>query len=1035
MKDSIFAKHERVQFNRMSAKGILEKLMNIRQNINVKQTARRLIWELMQNAKDNVQLSNEEDVKVNITISLTDDKFIFSHDKGYFTNDQTTGLVRKYSSEDKNRDNETPTRKTTGRFGTGFMTTHLLSEIIQVKSCYKNEIGNFHDFGFTIDRSGRTESEIIKGIELAFSEAEESINNNLGSYKDSNSLCTTFTYPLDNQKYSLAQRAVSEVMNCIAHTLINVPEIASVKIHEELQGDFIYKIDIAENTGFKDDNITLYRLLENGNVTNNYFLYLSESDLQIVVPVTRDGLIYNITALNSSIPRLCLDFPMTGTEQLNIPFIINSYLFEPTEPRDGVTLMGDDNEISIVNCNLMIRAVKLYSKLIDIISKRSDFGSLFNLARISDPAEQKWIDQNWFVENVTHPIQSKLLNSDIVDVCTNKRVSILDFSDYYQVVFPSSIDDETRNGIWELSTQIYIDKTPVKDNIKVWDEIMWDNEPKLSISELSTFIEEQGNLETLAQTLNGSKSDALRFLNQYYKLIVKDNSIIDQITLGYYKVIPNQNGCFEKVSDLCVDEDINDELKIACSIINTDPREYLLHKDIYTGEGIEYKIKKRADIISTINYSIETCSEENRLTCCNYLMSLIPTTGAINHRQILFDLSKRILPHYFNEKNSLNYYSEDIWRESDKHSVYYIVSAIANCKDVISAVERFEFNDSLDFIEWLDYLISFLVKNNFKNNIDRKRDPILPNQNGVFLTKEELFLDDGDIGGELKDIAFELGSDFRSKLLDTAIYLDLPENRTYGISDVANTISAQLKLIVRDTDKRIEHKSVLKKFYLWMNNNTDLAKMHFQDLYETKFLFLDDDDIATNIRKATEFDQLLSDCGISSIEELRNKLLTMKHEDRELSKKITLTSEVLAGLGVLSQEDLDQIMQNPDISQFYHSSTPSIDMFEYAQKLINRAKTNVINHLTHLDGYDCSEMDETAATVLAGILKKGISINVVVRPSDSGEVIIYYESEKDTLDVEDSELWVDNGINTPHLLTLGRILKSTGINKIPIKMD
>ena len=161
----------------------------------------------------------------------------------------------------------------------------------------------------------------------------------------------------------------------------------------------------------------------------------------------------------------------------------------------------------------------------------------------------------------------------------------------------------------------------------------------------------------------------------------------------------------------------------------------------------------------------------------------------------------------------------------------------------------------------------------------------------------------------------------------------------------------------------------------------------------------------------------------------------MKHEDRELSKKITLTSEVLAGLGVLSQEDLDQIMQNPDISQFYHSSTPSIDMFEYAQKLINRAKTNVINHLTHLDGYDCSEMDETAATVLAGILKKGISINVVVRPSDSGEVIIYYESEKDTLDVEDSELWVDNGINTPHLLTLGRILKSTGINKIPIKMD
>ena len=39
----IFSKYERDELNKITAKSILEKLMNIRQNINVEFTARRLI--------------------------------------------------------------------------------------------------------------------------------------------------------------------------------------------------------------------------------------------------------------------------------------------------------------------------------------------------------------------------------------------------------------------------------------------------------------------------------------------------------------------------------------------------------------------------------------------------------------------------------------------------------------------------------------------------------------------------------------------------------------------------------------------------------------------------------------------------------------------------------------------------------------------------------------------------------------------------------------------------------------------------------
>jgi hypothetical protein len=47
-------------------------------------------------------------------------------------------------------------------------------------------------------------------------------------------------------------------------------------------------------------------------------------------------------------------------------------------------------------------------------------------------------------------------------------------------------------------------------------------------------------------------------------------------------------------------------------------------------------------------------------------------------------------------------------------------------------------------------------------------------------------------------------------------------------------------------------------------------------------------------------------------------------------------------------------------------------------------------------------------------------------------VIVYYSSEKDTLDYENAELWIDNGVDKPRHLTLGKILKTTGINRIPV---
>lgn len=1052
MTEGIFSRFERDELNKITAKSILEKLMNIRQNINVEFTARRLIWELMQNAKDNASLCNEEGEKVDVTIQITENEFIFTHNKGYFTNEHIRGLIRKYSSSDKDRDTEHIGKayKTTGRFGTGFMTTHILSEKVQVKSYYKNEDQTFNQFSFWLDRSGKGEKDIIQGINNAFEEAEANIKKTESIYLTRNEFTTSFIYPLSEQKRKLAFIAIDEVIRGIAYTLIDVHEISSVTIDQGSKGASTYKVVLKDTIQYLGKDYLLYNLLIDGKESTNYYLALSDSEIYVIIPVLWKDKEYYALELDSTIPRLHLDFPMIGTEDLNLPFIVNSPLFEPTEPRDGISLIDDEeNEFSQLNCNALLRAVNLYNHFLSYVGNSSNWNDLYNIARIKQPKKHTWIDEDWFKKEIISPIRAKLLCTPIVDVENGGRISIWNEYDECQVYFPDSIKEEIRNKIWELSKTMYPQFTPIKEHIHQWASIIWKDCFKFSISELSREIESKKNLSDLAIFLKGEEKSAIDFLNEYYNLLNIEGEHIKDIYNDKYGVIPNQLGEFKKRSELYIDENIDDEIKTACSLISTDPKSYLKHNktnttnktDIESSE-LRYYVKKQENIISEINSCIkENINKSSISSVCDYLASLFPHDNIPEKRIEIFNFSQRIYPADFTVKRVLFHFDEKIWEESDKSSLFYIVSKIAGYKTSENASNELNFENKSTFINWLASFISFLVKEGFDNNINRINFPILPNQNGVFCIKDNLFLDDGSIDYSLKEISQELGHDFKDELLDISIYLELPENRIYTIDDVSEKISSSMKPIIRDVDRRKEYKETLKKFYLWMDVNRKKAEKYFSDLFENRFLFLEDEDISQNMKKATELDQLMVEHGIKTIEELRLELSKINKDangidEVKVTEKIDITKEILVSLGISSREELEEAFKNPEIySRFYHTSISTTDMFIYAQGLIERAKQNIIEHLRNHSDYDCTDMEETAPTTLVGILKNGVSIQIVTRPSDNGEVIIYYSSEKDTLDSDNAELWVDNGIDNPHILTLGRILKSTGINRIPINMN
>lgn len=118
--------------------------------------------------------------------------------------------------------------------------------------------------------------------------------------------------------------------------------------------------------------------------------------------------------------------------------------------------------------------------------------------------------------------------------------------------------------------------------------------------------------------------------------------------------------------------------------------------------------------------------------------------------------------------------------------------------------------------------------------------------------------------------------------------------------------------------------------------------------------------------------------------------------------------------------------------EYYHLSSHDYSRLQYIQQRIPEAVLKITEYLNRLPEYDCLHSYKIADSIIGGITKNGNEITVVARPSDGDQVLIYYTSEFDVLEYVDAELWCEDGVNEPKQITLGQLLKKTGINRIPV---
>ena len=108
--------------------------------------------------------------------------------------------------------------------------------------------------------------------------------------------------------------------------------------------------------------------------------------------------------------RLFCGLPLVGTEEIGMPFLLNSFKFMPTTEREGIELEPTSNE---VNRKLFESSALLYCQVLDYVANNK-MKNAFHLARLCNKYNGTQISNQQFYNLYLSQYKRHLLNHNIV---------------------------------------------------------------------------------------------------------------------------------------------------------------------------------------------------------------------------------------------------------------------------------------------------------------------------------------------------------------------------------------------------------------------------------------------------------------------------------------------------------------------------------------------------------------------------------------------------------------------------------------------
>ena len=487
-------------------------------------------WELMQNAKDSISGSGRNSVEV--VLEINEDMVIYQHDGCPFNGKTYLALLYKYSEGKANN------TESTGRFGTGFLTTHSLSKVVQIEGPIYDEDGTIYQFEVTMNRDGKDNKELIEGMKKM--EAEKKF------WRNKNPRWTKFKYILKTKrnKESSELGAMSFQNNIILTMLFNqtikkvgfkyknielIYEKNKEKKEEKKNNVEIisYTLQDIHSKDLKTRHFLHTKLYEYSKKLSEHYnkeRYLSVECALEIEPIQK------IIICNEKSPSLFCSLPLIGSEKHILPIILNTNDFEPSTERQEILLDGPEikkderinKEIPTdvgINRYILKRSYILFENIVKYCSENK-YNNLHLLARglKNVPLVNKYFDKKWYEDIYMLDMRNILYKYPII---YNENNELSYIKDIYFPIYDLYNDINYIKSFYKLMKELYNNVPRFEESIN-WSNNLWEKDLDKNRIDINKLIDKYNESKHSDEFNN----NFIKFIWKYYKDLTFEKKIL-----------------------------------------------------------------------------------------------------------------------------------------------------------------------------------------------------------------------------------------------------------------------------------------------------------------------------------------------------------------------------------------------------------------------------------------------------------------------------------------------------------------------------
>jgi hypothetical protein len=501
----------------------------------------RWIWELIQNARGNAGSQNQ----LQIEVLLENERLIFRHNGAPFKKREIAHLIFHGSSKHDPKD--------IGKFGSGFITTHLISRCVTVRG----SLDDGRHFDFVLNREGTDAAQLLEAMEKSKSEFLESVGRVTQSIPVP--FTTEYTYPMSDAIREVVLQGIQALRRSAAYIFAFNPMLQRLKISTPTDSVDLTQIPCQDTLLSGARRLMLQA---DGKDLPQSLIVISTGGVEVAMALDSTSGQPAID-LPSGIPRLFVAFPLNNTENFGVPLVLNSESFAPQEGRDGIYLGTSVNETNASNQALFVTGLK---NIVDLVSQgaHKDWSKVADVTAVPEFATPSWAKGDWLRSQLRDVLVEGFRNQPLLRTVSGNPITPK------SAWIPVNQSSASSSELWRLTEKLTVaasrlprsnDQEAWGQSLQSWLPFLKDKEPNpkeiWSVEKLAAQLESLKSVTAVSAALQ-KDTDAMSWINEVHALIVKAGcfELFRQRAL-----IPNQKGDLVLIGKLQIDGTIDTSLK------------------------------------------------------------------------------------------------------------------------------------------------------------------------------------------------------------------------------------------------------------------------------------------------------------------------------------------------------------------------------------------------------------------------------------------------------------------------------------------